>query len=111
MSCSMRWRGKNCFKMGQDSLPHRLSEVGSSVMLKGMRSLLSTYQMMLFFLVCQIASSSATYLSGIGPLGTQPLFPRESVHQIHIQSGLPFQQSTFSLIVRGSPAFIERVSG
>src|SRR2546422_8722549 len=69
MSCSMRWRGKNCSKMGHERLRQSLSSLGSCVILKGMRSLLSTYQMMVFFLVCQIRSSSSTYLSGIARKG------------------------------------------
>jgi hypothetical protein len=48
-----------------------LSELGNCVILKGMRSLLSTYQMRVFFLVCQMRSSSSTYLSGIAPSGYQ----------------------------------------
>src|SRR3989454_4256697 len=55
--------------MGHERLRHSLSSLGSCVILKGMRSLLSTYQMMLFFLVCQIRSSSSTYLSGIARKG------------------------------------------
>src|SRR5947209_12133196 len=72
VSCSMRWRGKNCSKIGQDSVRHSLSELGSCVILKGMRSLLSTYQMIVLFLVCQMRSSSSTYLSGIDRKGRAP---------------------------------------
>src|SRR3954453_191023 len=57
--------------MGPERVRQSLSSLGSCVILKGMRSLLSTYQMMVFFLVCQIRSSSSTYLSGIGPCGCQ----------------------------------------
>src|SRR6266566_3981283 len=40
----MRWRGKNCSKIGQVSVRQSLSELCRCVILKGMRGLLSTYQ-------------------------------------------------------------------
>src|SRR6266436_7822032 len=53
-------------------------------MLKGMRSLLSTDQMMVFFLVCQIGHSSATYLSGIARKGRTDIsrIPRDPAAHI-----------------------------
>src|SRR2546422_5785845 len=99
MSCSMRWRGKNCSKMGHERLRQSLSSLGSCVILKGMRSLLSTYQMMLFFLVCQIRSSSSTYLSGIGhkgPHSTQ-LRPRPYANHDGVEKSLPVRTLVVTL--------------